>query len=378
MVRSNVPLNGYREAVELLRDADGLPDVEVDWQLRDPELGVGAARIVGVDDAAQLQIDRRVARDIDAAIDPGIHVRDVERRHQILGVLRPGAGDVGGERVTLPVRAHDQFRRGDDISGGRTAGYMFGIGAGGARKVERGKQYERAGADAERRVRIRLGQDRQQALRPLPERKGIGRLQVRRWRVGDIVRQVAADRVGVKLRPWRRQTAAGAIGGRERMNLGRRIVDKLLLQRRRWRRQSCPDPHCGAQRIDLRRRHFDLLRSRWRSDGRVVGRHRRECRLRRLRHDRAEYGRWCGLFAFGARDVGRIEAGIGGAQAAGAAVGRGRADPVRRECVGRRWLLGGGPLLPRLAKTRQRRRIALQRRLQQIGACGCQIGGWGL
>lgn len=48
----------------MLRDADGLPDVEVDWQLRDPELGVGAARIVGVDDAAQLQIDRRVARDM--------------------------------------------------------------------------------------------------------------------------------------------------------------------------------------------------------------------------------------------------------------------------------------------------------------------------
>ena len=48
---------GNREAVELLRDADGLPDVEVDRQLRDPELGVGAARIVGVDDAAQLQID---------------------------------------------------------------------------------------------------------------------------------------------------------------------------------------------------------------------------------------------------------------------------------------------------------------------------------
>ena len=47
-----------REAVELLGDADGLPDVEVDRQLRDAELGVGAARIVGVDDAAQLQIDR--------------------------------------------------------------------------------------------------------------------------------------------------------------------------------------------------------------------------------------------------------------------------------------------------------------------------------
>ena len=73
----------------MLRDADGLTDVEVDRQLREPELVVGAARIVGVDDAAQLKIDRRIARDIDPAIDPGIHVRDLERRHEVLGVLLP-------------------------------------------------------------------------------------------------------------------------------------------------------------------------------------------------------------------------------------------------------------------------------------------------
>jgi hypothetical protein len=35
--------DGYRKAVELLGDADGLPDVEIDRQLRDPDPGVGAA-----------------------------------------------------------------------------------------------------------------------------------------------------------------------------------------------------------------------------------------------------------------------------------------------------------------------------------------------
>ena len=97
MVRSNVPLKDTERAIELLRDADGLADVEVDRQLGHPELSVGAARVVGVDDAAQLQVDRRVARDIDTAVDPRIHVGDVQRWHQILGVLRPGAGDIGGQ-----------------------------------------------------------------------------------------------------------------------------------------------------------------------------------------------------------------------------------------------------------------------------------------
>jgi hypothetical protein len=170
----------------LLRDADGLPDVEVDWQLRDPELSVGAARIVGVDDAAQLQVDRRIARNIDAAVTRSLPTSPAPGRNTL--------------KISLPVRAHRQCRRGDDVSGGRTAGHVFGIGAGGTRKVDRGKQYERAGADTERRVRIGLGQDRQQALRPLPEREGIGRLQVRRRRVGDTGVNVVSGGCGTMVR----------------------------------------------------------------------------------------------------------------------------------------------------------------------------------
>jgi hypothetical protein len=262
VVRSNAPLTDTERRLNCWVMPTVCPTSKLIGSCATPTPVLGLPRIVGVDDAAQLQVDRRVARDIDTAVDPGIHVRDIERGHEVLRELRPGAGDIGGERMTLPVRAHDQFGRGDDVSGRRTAGHVLGIGAGGAGKIERGEQDERAGANAERGVWIGLGEDRQQALRPLSEQEGIGRLQIRRRRVDvEQIRQVGADVVGIKLRPRRVERAAGTIGGSERMNFRRRVVDRHLLQRQRRWRQGGAHPQRGAQRINLRRRRAHLLRA---------------------------------------------------------------------------------------------------------------------
>ena len=195
--------------------------------------------------------------------------------------IRPG--EVGGERVALPVGLHFQLRRGDHIGRRRTARHAFGIGAVGARQIERRQQQERPGANAERGIRIGLGQDRQRPLRQLSQGKRVRRLQRRRRRGGGISR----GDVGVVFRRRHRQNGAGPVGRRKRMHFRRRIVDRQFF---RQRRQGRAGPRRCFLRIDLGRREPRWWRRLWRR-GRIEGRHRRERRFGLLRDDGAGRGR---------------------------------------------------------------------------------------
>ena len=153
------------------------------------------------------------------------------------------------------------------------------------------------------------------------------------------------------------------------MHFRRRIVDRQVF---RQRRQGRAGPCRCFLRIDLGRREPRWWRRLW-WRGRIEGRHRRERRFGLLRDDGAGRGRLRGLLPLAARQVERVEAGVAGAEAVGAAIDRRRADARRRgEFVGRRRLVFGRRHLARLAEARRRCRIALQRRLQQVarGICG--------
>ena len=76
---------------------------------------------------------------------------------KIVAVLGVGAANVGVERVARPVGAHGQFRRHHEKRRAAAARQARGIVVVAGRKLDRRAQQERAGANAERFVRIALG-----------------------------------------------------------------------------------------------------------------------------------------------------------------------------------------------------------------------------
>ena len=142
-------LERHRHAAELLRHADRIADVEVERQLGELGLQVRAAGIVGVDEIAHLEIELGVARDVDAAVNLGVEKGHIERRQQVaVGVLGPGADDIGGERMIGPQRRNPKLRCDNTIRRGRTARGTFRIGAVAGRHIDRRQQQERSRANA--------------------------------------------------------------------------------------------------------------------------------------------------------------------------------------------------------------------------------------
>ena len=212
-----------REPVELLHHAERGAGVHVDRQLGEAGLQVRTAGIIGRDEKAILDDDLGIALDVDAAVDPRIEIRNIERGDKVLAVLGVGAADVDVERMALPIGVGLQFRRHDEVRGGSAAGEAFGIGIVAGRQFDRGKQQERARLDAERRIGIAC-RERQRPLRHGPERQGIGRRRPGRRRAGRGIE-------GRRRRHWHDRT--GAVGGGQRMHFGRRIAHRLRIGRRR-------------------------------------------------------------------------------------------------------------------------------------------------
>ena len=89
-------------------EAECFANVLVRRQLRELHVRAGlqvrAAGIVGRDDDPVFEQDLRIARNIDAAIDFRIEIGRIERRNESSTIPRVRAGDVGGERMALPIR----------------------------------------------------------------------------------------------------------------------------------------------------------------------------------------------------------------------------------------------------------------------------------
>ena len=223
----------------------------------------------------------------------------------------------------------------------------FGVGGVGGRQIDRGQQEERAGAKTERGIGI-VGAERQRPLRQRPERKRVERRQRRRFRTFGEVVEIFRRR--------NRQCGADAVGRRQRMDFGRRIAQRSLVGGRRHRRS---DPARRRLGINFRRwrlfrlRRFGRLR-------RLVVRHRIECRRRTVRR-RPRWPLPPVVFL-------ELKPVLPAPKRGRTAVGRGRADAVRRGEPAGRWRLvvrRRGLVAP-LLKTRRVGGIALEKGLQQI------------
>jgi hypothetical protein len=230
----------------------------------------------------------------------------------------------------------------------------------GRRQIKRGKQQERTGPNAERRIRV-IGTTRNGLQRYRAQRQHVGRL-----RTG---RRQARRNVGVDRR-WHRRDGARAIGGGQRMNLRRRIAHRQRLRRLLRRRQNGAGPRRGPRRKDHGRRRRNRL-CRGFGGRRLVRRRRHKGGLGLVccggcgRSDRCLRLRLL-LFAFG--PVPGIKAGIARTESGGAAVDRRRADTAwRYERSGRRRLIRGGDGIAGPAKARRIVWISVEGGLQQAG-----------
>ena len=142
------------EPIELLTKAGAAADGGEDRKLGEAGLQIRTAGIVGRDQQTAVEIDARVAGDVDAAVHLAVEIGPAQRRRLVRTVAGIAAAQIGLELVPRPVRLRQQFRRDGVERGALAARRAPGVAVVAADQFDRRIEREGAGTHAERRVRI--------------------------------------------------------------------------------------------------------------------------------------------------------------------------------------------------------------------------------